>query len=75
MLVLMKALYSIAFILVVVGALNWGLVGLGFVSGVGDWNLVHLLFGAWPIVEAAVYVIVGLSAVLVMIGSGRALRR
>lgn len=52
-------------ILLIVGGLNWGLVGLGWLAGGGaDWNLVHMLLGSLPMwVEAAVYILVGLAAV------------
>lgn len=54
----MKALHAIAFILVIVGALNWLLVGLG------GWNVVSYL----PVVvERAVYILVGLSAILLVV--------
>lgn len=53
----MKALHVITFILVVVGALNWGLIGLF------DFNLVMKIFGGMPAVEKLIYVLVGLSAV------------
>ncbi|HVV15451.1 MAG TPA: DUF378 domain-containing protein [Candidatus Paceibacterota bacterium] len=59
----MKALKPIATLLLVVGALNWGLVGLGWLVGGADWNVVHLLLGAWMQVEAVVYVLVGLAGV------------
>ena len=59
----MKSLHTVTFILVVVGALNWGLVGLSGLLGGGDWNLVKLLVGSWPVVENLVYLLVGLSAV------------
>lgn len=52
----------VAFILVLVGALNWGLVGLGMLIG-SDLNLVKALFGAWPTVEAIVYLLVGVAAI------------
>ncbi len=52
----------LAFLLLVVGGLNWGLVGLGGFMG-GDWNVVNMILGSWPQVEWAVYVLVGLSAV------------
>lgn len=58
----MKALHLVAWILVIVGALNWGLVGLGGFLG-GNWNLVNLIFGSWPVIEWLVYVLVGASAV------------
>lgn len=57
----MKTIHCIAFVLTIVGGLNWGLVGLsGFMMA--DWNLVHMILGSWPMVEWAVYVLVGLSA-------------
>lgn len=49
----------IAFLLLVVGGLNWGLWALfGF-------NLVSALLGAWPMVEKLVYILVGVSAVYI----------
>jgi len=59
----MKGLNGIACVLVIVGALNWGLVGLGGFMG-SDWNVVHLILGAWPAVEWLVYILVGISAVI-----------
>lgn len=55
----MKNVYWIAFILLVVGGLNWGLFGLF------NFNLVNFVFGTAPVVEQVVYVLVGLSAVYV----------
>ena len=57
----MKILHYVAFVLTIVGALNWGLVGLGNFFGF-DGNLVFLLVGSWSAVENVVYVLVGLSA-------------
>ena len=48
-----------ALVLVIVGALNWGLVGLF------GYNLVESLLGAWPLVVRVVYALVGLSALWV----------
>jgi uncharacterized membrane protein YuzA (DUF378 family) len=48
-------------VLIVVGALNWGLVGLGALVSSSDWNVVHMLLGSWPAVESIVYVLVGLA--------------
>jgi uncharacterized membrane protein YuzA (DUF378 family) len=49
----------VAFTLVVVGALNWGLVGLlGF-------NLVETILGVGTTLTKVVYVLVGVSAVWV----------
>jgi len=65
----MKILHYVAFVLTVVGALNWGLVGLGWIVGMGaDWNLVHMIVGSSMELEAVVYVLVGLSAVWVVLG-------
>ena len=59
----MKILHVIAFILVAVGGINWGLAGLSMLSGGGDWNVVHMLLGSSMELEAVVYVLVGVSAV------------
>lgn len=60
----MKAVSVIAVLLAVVGGLNWGLVGLGYFLNT-NLNVVNLLLGSWPVVEAVVYLLVGLSALLV----------
>lgn len=57
----MKGMHMAEFCLVVVGGLNWGLIGLGGFMG-ADWNVVKMLLGAWPQVEWIVYILVGLSA-------------
>jgi len=49
----------LAFILVIVGGLNWGLVALG-------WNLVDAVFGMGSTLSTIVYGLVGLSAVYVI---------
>lgn len=58
-------LHTISFILVVIGGINWGLVGLYMLlnEGMMGWNVVNMLLGAWPMVEGIVYLLVGLSAV------------
>ena len=56
-------------ILLIVGGLNWGLVGLGWVVGGGaDWNVVHMLLGSWSMVEGIVYILVGLAAIMKIFG-------
>jgi uncharacterized membrane protein YuzA (DUF378 family) len=55
----MKYLHMVAFLLLVVGGLNWGLVGLF------KFNLVSTLFGSMSTLEMLVYVLVGLSAVYI----------
>lgn len=58
----MKGLHSVAFVLVIIGGINWGLIGLaGFIGG--DWNVVHMILSFSPQLEWLVYVLVGLSAV------------
>lgn len=55
--------------LLVVGGLNWGLVGVGMLLGKEDaWNVVRMLLGNWPEVEAIVYVLVGVAAVMKVVG-------
>ncbi len=49
--------HIVAYTLLWVGGLNWGLVGLF------KYNLVNALVGSWPAVEMLVYVLVGLSTV------------
>lgn len=56
-----KWLHIITFTLVIVGAINWGLIGLL------NFNLVTAIFGSAPSVEKIVYILVGLSAVYVII--------
>lgn len=55
----MGNLGSIATVLLVVGGLNWGLVGLA------NFDLVATLFGAASAISKVVYILVGLSAVYV----------
>ncbi len=57
-----KWMHMVSWILIIVGGLNWGLVGIGGFAG-GDWNLVHLVVGSMPTLESLVYVLVGLAAV------------
>jgi uncharacterized membrane protein YuzA (DUF378 family) len=52
----MKALDAITFILIIIGGLNWGLVGLF------HFNLVSFIFGDLTVLIRIVYILVGLSA-------------
>lgn len=58
---------TIAFYLVIAGAINWGLVGLGHFFG-GNWNLVNLIFGSMPTIEAVVYILVGVAGIVTCTG-------
>ncbi len=61
-------LYStIGWWLVIIGALNWGLVGLGYFLSM-NLNVVNLLLGSWPVVEDIVYVLVGAAGIMLLIG-------
>lgn len=62
---LMKSLHCVSFALVIVGALNWGLVAVGAYMGV-NLNIVSLLLGTWPVAEGVVYLLVGIAAVIVL---------
>lgn len=53
----MKSIDVIAAVLLVVGGLNWGLVG------VANFDLVATLFGAGSILAKVVYTLVGVAAV------------
>jgi hypothetical protein len=52
---------KLAWVLLLVGGLNWGLVGVGNFTD-ANWNLVNLIFGGAPTVENVVYLLVGLAA-------------
>lgn len=52
----MKILHMIAFILLVIGGLNWLLVAFGY-------NLVDMVLGTGSSLSMVVYVLVGLSAI------------
>lgn len=56
--------------LVIIGALNWGLVGLGTLLNT-DLNVVNMLVGSMPTVEAVVYLLVGLAGVMKLIKGGK----
>lgn len=63
----MKGLHMITFLLTIIGGLNWGLVGLGGLMN-ADWNLVHMILGSMPSLESLVYLLVGLSAIVILVG-------
>ena len=56
----------VTFTLLLIGSLNWLLVGIGGFAG-GNWNVVNLVFGSWPTLEWIIYVLVGLSALQVLL--------
>lgn len=52
--------HKVAWVLVLIGAINWGLIGFF------DFNLVNAILGSWPVVERVVYAVVGLSAIFAL---------
>lgn len=61
----MKGLKTTAYVLVIIGGLNWGLQGLGYFAN-GDWNVIKLILGSVEWLENLVYVLVGLSALVLL---------
>ena len=53
---MMKAIDWVAMILVIIGGLNWGLIGAM------NYNLVETLLGRWDLVLKIVYDLVGIAA-------------
>ena len=56
--IIMKLLYNIALTLVIVGALNWLLIGLF------DFDLVASIFGAMSAFSRIIYTLVGISGII-----------
>ncbi|MCG3769894.1 MAG: hypothetical protein JW384_01025 [Nitrosomonadaceae bacterium] len=49
--------HKLAWVLVFIGAINWGLIGFF------EYNLVNAILGSLPTIERVVYALVGLSAI------------
>lgn len=56
-----KPLCWVVSLLVIIGGINWGLVGIGGFAGT-NLNLVNLILGSMPQVEWIVYILVGLAS-------------
>jgi uncharacterized membrane protein YuzA (DUF378 family) len=54
-------------VLLIVGGLNWGLYGVGMLMNT-NLNVINLLLGDIPTLEAIVYVLVGLAAIVKIFG-------
>lgn len=54
----MNILHVVAWILLIVGGINWGLIGAL------DFNLVDTIFGAGSVLSRIIYILVGLSALV-----------
>jgi uncharacterized membrane protein YuzA (DUF378 family) len=57
----MNTLDWIAWILVIIGGLNWGLVGLF------NYNLIDAVFGVGSAIARIIYILVGLAAVYLVV--------
>jgi uncharacterized membrane protein YuzA (DUF378 family) len=57
----MKYLKQIAYVLLLIGGINWG------VYGVSGYDVVEVLFGQIPMIANLIYVFVGLSAFYMII--------
>lgn len=51
----MKIIDTIALVLIIVGALNWGLIGLF------NFNLVDTIFGTMSVISRIIYTLIGIS--------------
>ena len=51
----MKIVDKIALVLIIIGAINWGLVGIF------NFNLVDAIFGTMSIISRLIYALVGIS--------------
>lgn len=51
----MKVIDTIALILIIIGAINWGIIGIF------NFNLVDTLFGTMSVLSRIIYTLVGIS--------------
>ena len=58
---------KLGWLLVIIGAINWGLVGVGQLLE-ANWNVVNLIFGGVSWLEAVVYILVGLAGLMFLCG-------
>jgi len=53
--------------IVIIGGITWGLIGLGMILGsIGNWNIINIIFGSVPVLEAVLYIIIGVAAVMMI---------
>ena len=57
----LSPLDKISFILVMIGALNWGLIGLTNI------DLVEVIFGNIPLIQRFIYIIIGAAAIDIIV--------
>lgn len=54
----METFQKIALVITIIGAVNWGLIGLF------NFNLVELIFGSMPFIESLIYSLVGICGLI-----------
>ncbi|MBR2707909.1 MAG: DUF378 domain-containing protein [Bacilli bacterium] len=54
----METLQKTCLVLTIVGAINWGLIGLL------DFNLVSTIFGSGTMLEKLIYILVGIAGII-----------
>ena len=57
------SLDMIARVLVIIGGLNWGLIGID-----SSLNIVNMVFGGMAWLEQVIYILVGLAALYLLVG-------
>ena len=58
-----------AYTLVIIGGVNWGLVGLGILLGsMESWNVINMILGSVSWLEGIVYVLIGIAAIVMIFG-------
>ena len=62
-----KLICFVVSFLVIIGSLNLGLTGLGDLLG-SDMNVLMMLLGSWPTLMSVLYLLIGLSAVMLGVG-------
>lgn len=57
----MKKIHNIAYILVLIGAVQWGIIGLFSI------NIIEMIFDSVPMITQLIYVLVGLSGLYLIL--------
>jgi hypothetical protein len=65
----MNTMDWVAYILVIIGGLNWSLIGIF------RFDVVGYIFGSMIMVSRLIYILVGLSAIYLLVTSGKMAKR
>jgi len=67
----MRGLSAVILTLIIIGGINWGLIGLF------DYNLVDAIFGTMSLVSRIIYTLVGIAAIwaIAFYGYGKAVQK